>query len=240
MIYVGKKCERGKTGSCDPVIAGVKNINATSGSMNKINSLSAKDFSPMYLGPVIEQDIFNQGNLTARNFENYWQYGKIFQELDHVDNEGHLTETWYKFREYGYAKSGGDRHPKGTKSSEVKFIDAAGRKHYKYYTAISSCYLDNIYNYIESRKYIYVPVYAWLVSQTPVYLELMKQVEAGNQFQILDFDILPGSHQVTLEFLKERINDPSTPFGHGYVLAGLLAGILPEEYCYDTPGNDTQ
>ena len=30
--------------------------------------------------------------------------------------------------------------------------------------------------------------------------------------------------------LKEKINDTSAPFGHGYVIAGLLAGIEPYNY----------
>lgn len=56
------------------------------------------------------------------------------------------------------------------------------------------------------------------------------QVDTGLDVQILDFDIVEGSHQVTVDFLRERVNDPDKPFGHGYVLAGLLAGIEPEAY----------
>jgi len=54
-VWVGKKRSRGVTGSFNPVIAGVKNIDATSGSTNLIESgLPAKHFSPMLLGPVRE------------------------------------------------------------------------------------------------------------------------------------------------------------------------------------------
>lgn len=229
-VYVGKKSQRGVTNSTDPIITGVKNINATSGSMNKINSHSAKQFSPMYLGPVVEKDIFGIDGLTAKNFENYWQRSKIFKELGHIDEEGVITEKWYKFRDEGYNKEKGERHPKGTKSKEIKYT-RNGKNYYKYYTAVSSCYMNNVLGYIESRKLIYAPIYAWLVVQTPAFIELKKQVDAGLKVQILDFDVLPGSHKVTLEFLKERINDPSVSFGHGYVVSGLLAGILPEEYC---------
>jgi hypothetical protein len=230
-VFVGKKCQRGVTGNTDPVIEGVKNINATSGSMNKINGVSAKQLSPMYLGPVVEKDIFGVDGLTSKTFENYWQAGKIFKELGHVSEDGTITEEWFKFRDYGYNKEKGDRHPKGTKSKEVKYVGANGKKYYKYYTAISSCYMNNVLDYIPSRKLIYAPVYAWLVCKTPAFIELKKQVDNGLKVQILDFDILPGSHKITLEFLKERINDPSTPFGHSYVLSGLLAGITPDQYC---------
>lgn len=231
-VYVGKKCQRGVTGSIDPVINGALNINATSGSVNKINGIPAKQFSPMILGPVDETQIFGIGNQVAMNFENYWQYGKIFRELGHIGGDGHLTPEWYSFRNKGYHKVKADRHPVGTKSTEVKYVDASGNRHFRYYTAISSMYLNNICDYITSRKLIYAPVYAWLVVRTQAFAELRTMVDSGRDVQILDFDVIPGSNKVTLEFLRERINDPTTPFGHGNVLAGLLAGIEPSEYCY--------
>lgn len=232
-VYVGKKAARGVTGSTDPYIQGVLNINSTSGSLNKINGVPAKQFSPMYLGPVVEKDIFGVGDQTALVFENYFQYGKIFCELGHVNEKGEITQEWYNFRAKGYAKARGDRHPIGTKSDVVKFVDDRGNGHFKYHTAISSMYLNNVLDYIPSRKMIYAPVYAWLITKTQAFLELSQLIDNGRDIQILDFDVLPGSHAVTLEFLKERINDPSIPFGHGNVLAGLLAGIKPAAYCYD-------
>jgi len=94
-------------------------------------------------------------------------------------------------------------------------------------------YLNTVLDYISSRKYIYAPVYAWLVVKTQAFMELRKKVNSGQNVQILDFDVIPGSHKITLEFLKERINDPTKHFGHGYVLEGLLAGIEPADYCYN-------
>lgn len=231
-VYVGKKCQRGVTGSTDPVLQNVLNINATSGSMNKINGIPAKQFSPMVLGPVDEKQIFGIGSLVAQNFENYFQYGKIFRELGHINERGELTPAWYNFRATGYAKVGGDRHPVGTKSNIVKFTDERGNRHFKYHTAISSMYLDNVCDYITSRRYIYAPMYGWLVVRTQAFQELKRMVDAGRNVQILDFDVQPGSHNITVQFLRERINDPNIPFGHGNVLAGLLAGIEPAAYCY--------
>lgn len=230
-VFVGKKSARGVTGSFDPVITNVLNINATSGSMNKINGIPAKQFSPMYLGPVNEKEIFGTGDQISVTFEGYWQYGKIFRELGHVDEQNQITQKWYNFRAKGYAKTKGDRHPVGTKSNIVKFIDDRGNNHYQYYSAIASAYLGTVLDYISSRKIIYSPVYAWLVIKTPAYQALKSMVDNGVNVQILDLDILPGSHEITLEFLRERINDPSTPFGHAYILSGLLAGIEPSAYC---------
>lgn len=31
--------------------------------------------------------------------------------------------------------------------------------------------------------------------------------------------------------LKARIHNPSILFGHGFVIAGLLAGVEPKSYC---------
>ena len=103
LVYVGRKARRGVVGDRNPTIPGVLNINATSGSMNKIAAHPAKSFSPMILGPVIESEIFGKGEIRAENFENYWQYGKVFRELGHIDAQNMLSEKWYQFRAKGYA-----------------------------------------------------------------------------------------------------------------------------------------
>lgn len=40
----------------------------------------------------------------------------------------------------GFNRDKGDRHPAGTKTSEIMFVDEAGKNHYKYRLAISSQY----------------------------------------------------------------------------------------------------
>ena len=37
--------------------------------------------------------------------------------------------------------------------------------------------------------------------------------------------------RVTPEVLRERINDVRFPFGHGYIVAAMAAGIPSTEYC---------
>lgn len=224
-VYVGKKGNR----ASDPKIENVKNINATSGSNNLINRIPCTQFSPMYLGPVVEKEIFGTGSKTAVIFENYWQYSKVFEELGHFDEDYYISDTWYKFRDYGFQKRTGDRHPKGTKTDEVKYV-VNGKKYYRYLTAVTSIYMDTEYDYISSRKAIYVPVYTYLVTRTQAFKELKEAVDNGLSVQILDFDVLEGSHDVTVQFLKERINDPTKPFGHGYVLAALLKNIDIDEF----------
>jgi len=219
-VYIGKKCSRGVPGSKNPIISRVLNIDATSGSMNKINGESAKQFSPMYLK--------TKSNII---FENYWQYSKVFEELNHIDSKGEVTQKWYDFREKGFKREKGDRHPKGTKSNEILYIDQSGKRHFKYYKPVFAIYDDVIYDYVSSRKNVYAPIYAELVLKTKAFKELKYIVDSGQSVQILDFDTYPGSFKVTVDLLRDRINDPSVPFGHGYILAGLLTNISPKDYC---------
>ena len=231
VVYIGANTRRGIAGETNPTIQGVVNIDATSGSMNKIDNLPAKNaFSPMYLGP------FYYGNQYIEVFENFWQYGKIFPELGHLDEEGNVTEKWREFRRKGWIKKRGDRHPDGTRTNDVKFVDDKGRNRYRYMIASSSSYDvkgKKQLNYIDSRKFVYCYVYSELVKRQPAFQALRRKVEAGESFQILDLDgpRKERTLKVTLEMLREKINDPSEPFGHGYVLAGMLAGIDPKEYC---------
>lgn len=167
-------------------------------------------------------------------------YGKVFPDLDHLQSSK-LTKKWYEFRKYGYAKKLGDRHPRGTKSTEVAFVDAKGHNHYKYYKPAFSIYdigsCEQQFDYIEARKKIYAPAYAELVKDTSSFRELQKLVAQGHAIQILDLDGPQDknseglqSFPVTVEFLRSKINDPTAPFGNGYVLAGLIARISPEMY----------
>ena len=231
-VYIHKLRKRcvGK----DPVFPDVKNINVTSGSNNKIYGVSIKELSPMYLGPVDEKKIFGKGSLKAEIFENYWQYGKIFKELGHIDDENNVTEKWKQFRDKGYQKRKGDRHPSGTKTNQIRYTDCNGKNWYKYLIAISSHYLGQNMDYIESRKKIYVPVYEYLIKKSNAIQALKQYIREGHSVQILDLDgpDAPKDEQqlVTVKFLKEKINDPNHPFGHGYIVAALLAGITHEQY----------
>lgn len=204
---------------------GAIRINVTSGSMNKIDGHLATQLSPMYLGPV-------KG---AKIFENYYQYSKIFRELGHLNPDGTTTERWEQFRRKGFAKETGDRHPEGTKTDRILHVETSAsgqtRNFYEYLKPVSSKYDGKIYDYIGSRKAVYVPEYAKLAEQTPFFKALKRQVDDGQSVLILDFDgPRDGIMEVTVPNLVAKINDPSAPFGHGFVVAALLAGIAPSEY----------
>ena len=63
-----------------------------------------------------------------------------------------------------------------------------------------------------------------------------KEVEDGKDIVVYDFDgpRLPGGKvtclEVTKELIQEKINDPTFPFGHGYIVSAWLIGIVPDQY----------
>ena len=90
-------------------------------------------------------------------------------------------------------------------------------------------------DYITSRKLVYVPEYYKLINNNQVLKDLKE--EAKNKCLVIyDFDgprnndKTPTVEKLTLKLLKDKLNDPRFPFGHGYIVAGAIAGILPEEY----------
>ena len=42
-----------------------------------------------------------------------------------------------------------------------------------------------------------------------------------------------GCDEVSVDLLREKIEDTRFPFGHGYIVAGLLAGIEPYMYTWN-------
>jgi hypothetical protein len=67
-------------------------------------------------------------------------------------------------------------------------------------------------------------------------LQWKEKVKKGKDVVVFDFDgprEKDGSVtcvEVTLELLKEKINDTHFPFGHGYVVASFVKGIELSEF----------
>lgn len=142
-------------------------------------------------------------------FENYWQSGKVIQGIDKSEHD-----KWWKKQ-----TSGKRRYP-GSKGMRV----------------LHSNYNGVVRDYIESRKQVYVPEYRELIRNKASLKEWIEKVKNGVNVVVYDFDgprLENGQvdcQPVTRELLREKINDPKHPFGHGYIVAGLLAGIEPSEY----------
>lgn len=168
------------------------------------NNKNRIDFSPMT--PI------EGGYKGFWNFESYWQQGRVFEDIPHD-----ISKKWWL-----ELKEPKRRYPnsKGKQVLYAEFDDFPGEK------------LD----YISSRKKVYVVEYYNLIKdreQVKYYKNLLKT----NDIIIYDFDGPRtitndvDSHIVDVNYLRDKINDPTHPFGHGYIVAGLICGILPNDYC---------
>lgn len=166
-------------------------------------------------------------------FENFWQSGKRYKELSHLVREKKLAdiERWKSY-DKPYR-----RHP-NLKGKGWKPVDAI-------YPDIG---INEGLKYIESRKLVYVPYYHddilmdWAKDRLDYWKE---KVQIGKTILVVDYDgpkLEPNEddgeevvytrpcEEVTVELLKEKINDPRFQFGHGYVVAAALLGITPDQY----------
>lgn len=182
-------------------------VNATS--MQQTNSPLRRDFSPM--SPIVG------GYKGFYCFENYWHSYKIHDYLGHTTDDAKRDSyiQWWK-----NLTQGKRRHPL-TKKPPVYAI-----------------YEDGVVrDYIDARKNIYVPQYYELMINTESFKKCQKMVSEGKNIAIYDFDGPRDKNkgnlclEVDLELIKNKINDPIFPFGHGYVIAAALKGYKPSDYC---------
>ncbi len=144
-------------------------------------------------------------------FENYWQSGKRY---DNLDVKKQLE--WWKKQEKGCR-----RYPlaKGKKVLYAEFPD-----------------IDKKLDYIPSRKEVYVPEYFNLVKDSETIQKLKGNINKGQNYVVYDFDGprtnggKPDIMEVNIGNLRNKINDPKFPFGHGYVVAAALLDIEPKDY----------
>jgi len=146
-------------------------------------------------------------------FENYWQGGKVYEGIDpKISKEWWLKQT-----------TGKRRYPMG-KSKKVLYGIYDGKK----------------YNYIDARKNVYVPEYHSLIHSSKksnsALKDLIDKYNNGVDIAIYDFDgprsndSSPICELLTIDLLREKINNPIYPFGHGYVVAASIAGYDINEY----------
>lgn len=141
------------------------------------------------------------------NFEAFWQSGKVYKDIP--------VEKYKSFW-------------KNIKEPKRRYPGSKGKK------VLYSKWDDEKLDYIESRKKVYIPLYYEMIKDREMTLYWKKIVEEGQDVIIYDFDgprLDDGSvtyHEVTLDFVKEKVNDPKFPFGHGYIVASIFAGINPK------------
>ena len=205
-VYVAAKNMRGawadRSHLSNPFVVDVTSAQSKSGRFRVA-------FSPMHFGEPYASP--EEG--TFPNFEAYWQSLKQIEGLDEAKHK-----AWWKG-----ITSAKRRHP------AIKKSRVLGAKHKRF--------PGQLMGYVESRKRVYVPDYHAMVAPKKVVEELKAiQSEGKRPIVVYDFDGprtedgKPICEKVDVEMLRRRIDDASKPFGHGFVVAALLAGIGPEDY----------
>jgi hypothetical protein len=86
------------------------------------------------------------------------------------------------------------------------------------------------------RKNIFAPEYFKLMKDTLMAEHWKYEVDNGKDAIVYDFNGPRSENgepiylEVTKELLKEKINDLTYPFGHGYIVAGWLLDLTPNDY----------
>lgn len=233
-VIVAGKPKRGETVPF-PAENGYKRYDVTSGSMNVIGSNKFKltQCSPLFL------------STKKYIFENLWQYSKIYPGLLHWDEENNCpTERWEQWRKNGLLRvktnnKGGIK--KGIRTPpEVARLKERCKGNGESWLPMCSWWNGEKLDYIASRKKIYVPAYVKLVAETDAFKGLVELVDGGQDVIIMDIDgpsleHHPNGVQVTSEYIKHALEYKERPFGHGYIVAALLAGVDILEMCSTDP-----
>ena len=166
-------------------------------------SRNRRDFSPMTAVPGRYEGF--------HCFENWWQSKKVYEHVPHT-----ITEPWWLAQQEPHRRYPGSRDQK----------------------VLGALHNGVLLDYVSSRKMVYVPYYKDLIEGREMLLYWIQQVQLGHDVTIYDFDgprLEDGGVtclEVTEELLIHKINDTRHPFGHGYVVASILAGIPIHNYCF--------
>lgn len=166
-------------------------------------------FSPMTPVP----DGFNPTDSTDKFhcFENWWQSLKV---IEGVDKE--KSDQWWK------KQTAPHRRFPNSKDKKKLYCLLNGKQ----------------YNYVDSRKHIYVPFYHQYILSRKISQDSLQffkdQLDAGNDVTVYDFDgprIPDGPdkgitcQELSYDLLQQKILDTQHPFGHCYVVAAELANF---------------
>lgn len=157
---------------------------------------------------------------TFNSFEFFWQSGHVF---DCVDQEK-TRVFWLK------------------RKSPKNFLPKRRKKRLAHFNWASLDEPDQNMDCITARKKVYVPLYyqKMIVTEMAKYWKSFMNTDPTKNLLICDYDgpRAPADNvdeqlqclEVTEEMLKEKINDPSFNFGHGYIVAAYMAGIDIEKF----------
>ncbi len=200
-IYIASMNMRGKW--AEPIDKNSTKVNVTSAQGK--TSKNRRDFSPM---TEIEG-----GYKGFWNFEHYWQSGKVFENIS-IEK----IKKWWR----------------DIKEPKRRYPNSKGKK---VLYSIWDNYGDEQMDYITSRKKVYVPEYYELIKDREMTKYWRDKYISGENIVIYDFDGPreeengePVCKELTIELLIEKINDGRFPFGHGYIVGSIIAGLDYKEY----------
>jgi hypothetical protein len=167
-------------------------------------------FSPFFLGPVSLPSCVGGPRDVFHNFENAWQYSKVYPKAGHLDWENNITDKYLEWRQKGVEMEQAQRYPMGR--GQVPAFSVFGRRRLSYITA---------------RKVIYTPFYARLIADVPMLAELRAEYRKGAKILLLDFDASIDQSKAAFD---ELINWPHRKMGHSYVLRESIIRDDPNWY----------
>jgi len=167
----------------------------------------SRAFSPFLLGPV---DLYD--GYTAVNVENGWQYSKCYPDVypSHADDFGNPTTEYFDWAKNGWSEIRAHRYPVGKgKKPLCVYWDGAR------------------YDYITSKMFVYITLYAKAVVGTPAFVHLKSIYKTLGELFLWDFD---AYDHISLGMdYNDVIHSETKKYGHAFVLAMLLDGFIDEK-----------
>ena len=209
------------------------------------NKEFAQDLSPFFLGPAVGPD-----GATAATVEQLFQCGKVYPCHD---NGGKPSDAFFQWRDMMYGKQPYELSKQDLRHPHKQLgYEAGDCLYYPWYDVEKGEYIP--LDYVSSRKKVYIPAYARLVSQTPTFQYLKSLVDAGEKIALADFDtynyyddgakkkkyesyinkckkdhVTPSATLqdfLDIKTIKNVFSCPFIPAGHAFVIKALLQGDL--------------
>ena len=169
-----------------------------------------KELSPFFLGPVKSPN----GQI-SKNFENLWQYSKVYKE--HTDENNQPIQDYWDWAKQGWNNQKAVRYPMGKGAKPLYSLWYDGKQNLNL-------------NYIDARKYIYAPYYADLVKNTKAFETLVELYKTKNLI-LRDYD--GYDHDALGLTLTDVLNNPNKKMGHAFVIKMMLTNdIALKEFKY--------
>lgn len=165
------------------------------------SSTFGRGLSPFNVGPV---DLYD--GYWAYNVENGYQYAKLYSS--HLNEKDEPTEAYWEWAKGGWQSRKPVKYPFGVWNE-----------------CVCHWWKGKKLNRLEAQNEIFIPLYKEAVLKTEEFKLLKEIYENANQEVVLvDYE---GFDFRFLDIpLKDVYSHPDYPVGQGFVLIGLLEGIL--------------